>query len=104
VVVDRVKKLVTETREDGTKVRVEREVPKYASAHDLRRSFGSRWAKKCMPPVLQRLMRHASIQTTMQFYVGLDADEITDDLWALEGESGNNPSNIPQKSEVSGDA
>ncbi len=38
---------------------------KYASAHDLRRAFGTRWAKRVMPAILQRLMRHADIGTTM---------------------------------------
>lgn len=55
---------------------------KCASAHDLRRSFGTRWAKRVMPAVLQRLMRHADIQTTMKFYVGLNADELAAELWA----------------------
>jgi integrase len=55
---------------------------KFAGAHDLRRSFGNRWAKRVMPAVLQRLMRHASIQTTMTYYVALDADEVADELWA----------------------
>jgi integrase len=54
---------------------------KTASAHDLRRSFGTRWSKKVMPPVLMRLMRHQNIATTMTFYVGLDCDEIADGLW-----------------------
>jgi hypothetical protein len=34
------------------------------------------------PAVLQRLMRHASIQTTLGYYVDLDVDETTDQLWA----------------------
>jgi integrase len=55
---------------------------KHASIHDLRRTFGSKWARKVMPAVLQRLMRHSNVQTTMQFYVDLDADTIADDLWA----------------------
>ena len=54
---------------------------KYASAHDLRRSFGTRWAKKVMPAVLQRLMRHANINTTMTYYVNINADEVADGLW-----------------------
>jgi hypothetical protein len=29
---------------------------KYASAHELRRAFGERWAKRVMPAVLQKLM------------------------------------------------
>ena len=55
---------------------------KHASSHDLRRTFGTRWARKVMPAVLQKLMRHANVQTTMQYYVDLDVDEMADDLWA----------------------
>ena len=54
---------------------------KYASAHDLRRSFGTRWAKRFMPAVLQTLMRHESISTTMTFYVDLDTDSRAEELW-----------------------
>ncbi len=64
---------------------------KFASAHDLRRSFGTRWAKRVMPAVLKRLMRHASIQTTMGYYVDLDADEVADQLWAGWGEVADPP-------------
>ncbi|MDA7978176.1 MAG: site-specific integrase [Pirellulales bacterium] len=54
---------------------------KTASAHDLRRSFGTRWSKRVMPAVLQRLMRHKSIQTSLRFYVWHDADEMAGQLW-----------------------
>ena len=54
---------------------------KFASAHDLRRSYGNRWAKKTMPAVLQKLMRHSDISTTMGYYVDLDADELAEDLY-----------------------
>jgi len=59
------------------------EVPKvkFASAHDLRRSFGERWATRVMPNVLQELMRHESIQTTMQYYVGQNAQRTAAILW-----------------------
>jgi len=57
---------------------------KYASAHDLRRSFGSRWARRVMPAVLQKLMRHESIETTMGYYVDLDADELAEDLYRAQ--------------------
>ena len=49
---------------------------KWASAHDLRRAFGTRWAPLMMPADLQRYMRHASIQTTMKYYVDLDLDQL----------------------------
>ena len=43
---------------------------KFASAHDLRRSFGDRWSNMVLPQDLMDLMRHESIETTMRFYVG----------------------------------
>ena len=48
-------------------------VSKYASVHDLRQAFGFRWSRRIMPPVLKELMRHAEIATTMNFYVGVNA-------------------------------
>lgn len=54
---------------------------KFASAHDLRRCFGSRWARRIKPATLQLLMRHRSIETTLKYYVGLDADDVADELW-----------------------
>ncbi len=56
---------------------------KSASAHDLRRSFGFRWALRVMPAVLQQLMRHEDISTTMKYYVGQDAERIADAVWAV---------------------
>jgi len=46
---------------------------KFASAHDLRRSFGERWAARIMPQELMELMRHESIETTLKYYVGRNA-------------------------------
>lgn len=70
-------------------------VPGYASAHDLRRSFGTRWANKVMPRVLMQLMRHMSISTTMKFYIESNADSVQAELWNLTGNtlgnSGENP-------------
>lgn len=58
---------------------------KFASAHDLRRSFGTRWAKRLKPATLKLLMRHESIETTMKYYVDQDADDVADDLWGSYG-------------------
>lgn len=59
---------------------------KYASAHDLRRAFGFRWSQRVLPAVLQQLMRHADINTTMEFYVGRNAQSAAEALWtAVEG-------------------
>ena len=55
---------------------------KYASAHDLRRAFGERWAAWLMPAQLMELMRHESIETTLRFYVGTDAQRTADAAWA----------------------
>ena len=66
----------------AAEVLVNREEKKYASAHDLRRSFGTRWAAKVKPATLQLLMRHESIETTMKYYVAQDTDDVADELWA----------------------
>jgi integrase len=55
---------------------------KYGSAHDLRRSFGTRWAARVKPATLQLLMRHRSIETTMKYYVDQDSDDVADERWA----------------------
>ena len=53
---------------------------KCASAHDLRRSFGTRWAKRVMPMQLKALMRHANIATTMEYYAEEQAAVAAKDL------------------------
>lgn len=60
-------KIVVEPGETPEKAR-------YATAHDLRRTFAQRWAAKVMPDTLQHLMRHSSYDTTKKFYVGRDSD------------------------------
>ncbi len=66
-------------------------IVKFASAHDLRRSFGARWSSCVMPQVLMELMRHESIDTTLKFYVGRNAETTADVLWAAHerAETGN---------------
>lgn len=56
---------------------------KFASAHDLRRSFGDRWARLVMPQTLKEMMRHASIETTLRYYVGQNAEKTADILWEV---------------------
>lgn len=56
---------------------------KHATIHDLRRSFGTRWASKVKPAILMLLMRHRDVATTMKFYVASDADDVADSLWSL---------------------
>jgi integrase len=52
------------------------ETGKHVTAHDLRRSFGTRWALRVHPLVLKKLMRHETLDTTLRFYVDLDDSQI----------------------------
>jgi integrase len=61
---------------------------KFASAQDLRRSYGERWASKVMPQVLMQLMRHESIETTNRFYVGRNAESAAAAVWGAVAQSG----------------
>ncbi|MEQ8847622.1 hypothetical protein [Botrimarina sp.] len=61
------------------------EARKFATAHDLRRAFGQRWAHKVPAATLVELMRHESIETTKKFYVGENADATAAVLWAVTG-------------------
>ncbi|WP_428303919.1 hypothetical protein [Lacipirellula sp.] len=36
-----------------------------------------------MPTVLRELLRHESIETTMRFYVGQNAEATADELWRV---------------------
>jgi len=54
------------------------------TAHDLRRSFASNWARRVLPQTLQTMMRHSSITTTMGFYVTSQADAIGAELASLD--------------------
>jgi integrase len=58
---------------------------KPGSAHDYRRAFGSRWASRIAPAELQQLMRHESIETTMKYYVHIDAMSLSEKLWRAMG-------------------
>jgi integrase len=69
---------------------VNTETGKTASAHDLRRAFGQRWAARVMPAILQQLMRHADITTTLKYYVGSDAQATADVLWEAVAKLGTN--------------
>lgn len=63
---------------------------KFASAHDLRRAFGTRWAAKVTPAILRELMRHASIETTLGYYVEQNADAVAAQIWDII-----NPTHLP---------
>jgi len=70
---------------------VNKDQGKFASCHDLRRSFGTRWASRVKPATLQLLMRHSTIETTLRYYVAQDADDVAAELWKAHEttESGN---------------
>ena len=51
------------------------------TAHDLRKTFGTRWALKVHPITLKAMMRHRTIETTLKYYVDLEADKVADQLW-----------------------
>ena len=72
-----------DTRIKRAKDKEPESVPVFASAHDLRRSFGERWASRLMPKELMELMRHKSINTTMMFYVGSNAEKTAGILWEV---------------------
>lgn len=54
---------------------------KHLSAHDLRRTFGQRWAIRLHPIVLQKIMRHSSMETTLRYYVNLKENELAESIW-----------------------
>jgi integrase len=73
--------VVDERQKGGETVR------KFASAHNLRRAFGKRMSAKLKPTQLRELMRHASINTTLAYYAGEDAEATADALWAGFGDT-----------------
>jgi len=73
---------------------------KTASAHDLRRSFGERWASRMMPADLMAVMRHESIETTMQYYVGKNAERTAAMMDTIDKEAARSTSYFPTPLEV----
>lgn len=77
---------------------------KFASAHDFRRSFGERWATRVMPPVLQQMMRHSDIHTTMKYYVGQNSQKAAAEIYAAfakraDAPTSTNSNTCPEKTE-----
>lgn len=64
---------------------------KAASAHDLRRAFGRRWAAKVRPLTLQKMMRHRDFATTLRYYVGLDCEDAGAEIWSGQDAAADNP-------------
>jgi len=55
---------------------------RHATAHDLRRSFASRWAPRLSPAVLREIMRHADIKTTLSYYALESAERTANEVWS----------------------
>ena len=86
---DRVTRVISKIGR-AANVIVDQAKDKPATAHDLRRSFGERWASRVMPQVLMELMRHESIETTLKFYVGRNAQRTSKLLWEAYEETKKN--------------
>lgn len=67
---------------------------KWASAHDFRRSFGTRWAPHFTVHELKELMRLASIQTAMTYYIETDIRAIEDSIQLAKLKVANSSANI----------
>lgn len=91
--------VITDTKRVKNKKGKLEEKTVYASAHDLRRGFGTRWAPKVQPKILMEMMRHESIETTMKYYVELEAIETSDLLWNVVDSESNKSGNSAQESE-----
>ena len=63
-------------------------------AHDLRRAFCTRWARRLSAQALKELARHSSLSTTLRYYV---ADVgLEDQIWGAEGKNeGKKPPHAP---------
>jgi len=70
----------------AAEVETDPENERFATCHDFRRSFGTRWASKLMPADLTELMRHRSIETTMKYYVSQESDALSARLHAAFSE------------------
>jgi integrase len=57
---------------------------KYATAHDLRRSFADFYKHRINMNDLRILMRHSAISTTQRYYVGVQTDELARKLQASD--------------------
>ncbi|MDA7980484.1 MAG: tyrosine-type recombinase/integrase [Pirellulales bacterium] len=79
------RKLAAMGREAGIIVNAD---GKTASAHDLRRSCATRWARRLPAPMLKAMMRHADVATTMDYYVDEQGDEVCKALWAASEDCG----------------
>jgi integrase len=62
------------------------------SFHTLRKGFGCRYAGRVPAQVLQKLMRHASVKTTMDYYANVD-DAVVEAVLGIQRNSSRNNGN-----------
>ena len=60
---------------------------KYASAHDLRRSFAVHWSRRVDIEELQLMMRHSDIDTTREYYAPIDPEDVAAKLHSIGADS-----------------
>jgi integrase len=74
------------------------------SYHTLRKGFGCRYASRVPAQVLQKLMRHSSIRTTMDYYANVDDAAMQAVLGDQRNSSRNSQPPAPSAPESSADA
>jgi integrase len=72
--------------------------------HTLRKGFGCRYAGKVPAQVLQKLMRHANIKTTMAFYANVDHAVMEAVLGPQRNSLRNTPPSAPAATQTAVDA
>jgi integrase len=91
-------------------VRLARKAGVKLTMHTLRKGFGCRYAGRVPAQVLQKLMRHASIKTTMDYYANID-DAVMDAVLGVGRNTSRNtagqlspdaPGGLPQDSAEDG--
>ncbi len=65
----------------GSNANIKVSSTKFATAHDFRRTFGQRWALRVHPFVLKAMMRHSDLNTTLTYYVDLEATDLGNQIW-----------------------
>jgi integrase len=87
-------------------VRLAKKASVRLTMHALRKGFGCRYAGKVPAQVLQKLMRHRNIKTTMDYDANVDDAVMEAVLGAAKGQLNSLPNTLPQaaKEEKSADA
>lgn len=79
-------------------IRLARKAGVRLTMHTLRKGFGCRYAGKVPAQVLQKLMRHRNIKTTMDYYANVDEAVMA----AVLGESIGQPNSLPNTTPAAG--